>query len=346
MPRTGSTPSAAQSRRVTSYDVARAAGVSQSAVSRCFSDHASIAPDARTKVLAAARRLGYQPDALARSLITRRSGLIGFAVTNATLRHSPDIVHALCDRLRADGLLPLLTTLDEEADLAEVFPRLLSYRPEAIVSLAAVDVGSLGSARRAGVPVALVNRAAPPGEATVSVRCDHAAAVATLTRRLVAAGHRRLAFIAGPERAPVSDERCAGFRASLSAAGLDAKAIVHGAYSYEAGHTAALALCGEADRPDALVCANDAIAIGALDACRHVLGLSVPADLSITGFDDIAESGHPTRDLTTVRQPTAAIAERVAAALAACRDDPDLVAAGDHLIAGDICMRGSARMAP
>jgi DNA-binding LacI/PurR family transcriptional regulator len=329
---------------VTSYDVAEAAGVSQSAVSRCFSDHASIAPDTRTKVLAAARRLGYQPDAIARSLITRRSGLVGFAVTDATLRHSPDIVHGLCDRLRADGLLPLLSTLDAEFDLASVFPRLLAYRPEAIISLVGVDAALLRAAAKARVPVALVNRACPHGGATLSVRCDHAAAIEDLTRRLIASGHRRLAFVAGPEGAPVSEERRAGFVTAMRAALLSPAAVIHADYSYEAGHRAALDVCRGKDRPDALVCANDAIAIGALDACRHALGLSVPSDVSITGFDDIAESGHPTRDLTTVRQPTAIIADRVAAALSSHREAPEVTLSGTYLIAGDIRVRRSARL--
>ena len=289
--------------RATSYDVAELAGVSQSAVSRCFSPGTSISVRTRAKVELAAQSLGYSPNPLARSLITRRSGLIGLVVTTATLRHSPQIVHDLSDALQKAGLLPLLTTLEDENDIQRSLPHILDYRPEAIISLASVDGHALRSARDNGVPVVLVNRKAPRAAAS-SIRCDHANGVRNLVERLIATGHRRFAFIAGPRAAPVSEERRAGFEQALRAGGLTAVVTVHADYTYEGGHTAALELLRKASRIDALVAANDAMALGALDAARSGMGLDVPGAISVTGFDDIPESRRPTRLLTTVRQPT------------------------------------------
>ena len=332
-------------QRATSYDVARLAGVSQSAVSRCFSAGASISLRTRTKVEAAAHRLGYQPNALARSLITERSGLIGFIVTDRTLHGSPQIVHDLCDRLRAANLMPLFNTISDEGAVGDLVPRILGYRPEAILSLATVGHASIDAAARQGVPVVLVNRRAPDDTAAISIGCNQAQGIQDLTWRLVSAGHRRLAFIAGPKRAPVSEERLDGFRTAMRDAQLTAVDVVHADYAYAGGRAAALEVMHHRPAPDALVCANDAMAIGALDACRFDLGLAVPTAVSITGFDDIAESSHPTNGLTTVRQPTAAIADHVVAGFKALFDGVE----NAHLsrrFDGLIVDRTSARLGP
>jgi DNA-binding LacI/PurR family transcriptional regulator len=322
--------------------VARLAGVSQSAVSRCFSPGASIAPKTRAKVEAAARQLGYRPDPLARSLITRRSGLVGLVVTTATLRTSPQIVHALSDALAEAGFMPLLTTVALEADLGSDWQRMLQYRPEALVSLATVDAGFLAEAARRRLPIVLVNRVAPRGGAAISIRCDHAAGVDELTSRLIARGRRRLGFLAGPAGAPVSAEREAGFRRALKRANLMPAAMLASDYSYDGGYATTLALLADRDRLDALVCANDAMALGALDAVRVACGLAVPQQLAITGFDDIDEAGRPTRGLTTVRPPIDAMARLTVDALtAAVRGEP-AGAVASHLVPGLLVVRDTA----
>lgn len=331
--------------RVTSYDVAELAGVSQSAVSRCFSAGASISADTRRKVEQAAHRLGYRPNAIARSLITRRTGLLGLVVTDNTLKFSPAIVHDLCDALRAADFMALLTTLTDERDLGAFLPRILAYRPEAIVSLASIDRQLATAAARERVPFVLVNRTPPAGMRTASVGCGHAEAVHALARRLIAGGARRLAFLAGPRPAPVSMHRLEGFQHAMREAGLAPQWVEHADYSYDGGRRIALSILRKGRHPDAVMCANDAMAIGMLDACRHDLGFDVPGDISITGFDDIAESGHPTRSLTTIRQPTARIASAVTQALEVLTKRTPGASPRPVELPGEIIVRASARLA-
>jgi DNA-binding LacI/PurR family transcriptional regulator len=328
-------------RAVTSYDVARRARVSQSAVSRCFTPGKSVSPAMRARIEEAAAALGYTPNAIARSLITRRSGLVGLVVTDATLRSFPVILHDLSDALERADLLPLLVTLAHEEDLAKVLPRILHYRPEAVLTLATASRASIDYAAARGVPCVLINRAAPSTIAS-SIRCDQALGVRQLVERLLAAGHRRFAFLGGKQDAPVSEERLRGFRQALRRANVAPLAIEHADYTYEAGRVAASALLRARPRPDVLVCASDTLAIGALDAARVDLRLDVPRELSVTGFDDIAESGHPTRDLTTVRQPTREMAQAVVEALDSLRAGAPHVV---RLIPGELRWRGSAHAA-
>ena len=331
---------AAIAGRPTSYDVAQLAGVSQSAVSRCFSPGASISPITRKKVERAATSLGYSPNPLARSLITRRSGLIGLVVTTATLRYSPQIVHDLSDALQSASLVPLLTTVDDDNTLPTALAQILNYRPEAIISLATVANELINEAVAHKIPIVLINRSAPKLPVS-SIRCDHADGMRQLVETLIASGHRRFAFIAGPAGAPVSEERRQGFDDALRAARQSSRATIFADYTYEGGHAAALGLLAKHPRLDALVCANDTMALGALDACRGDLGLDVPGQISVSGFDDIAEGRRPTRRLTTVRQPTEEMARlAVAEVLNLSRGG---TMASHHIIPGSLLMRGSTR---
>lgn len=329
------------SARATSYDVARLAGVSQSAVSRAFRDGGSISPRLRARVEKAARELGYAPSLLARSLISRRSNLIGVVMTDLTARNYPDLLRLLGLEIQAAGNRMLLASVPNDAGGAAAAADLLAFHVDGLISSASLPGESLEACERQGVPVVLYNRA-PLGAHASAVACDHPAAMAGLFDHLMAGGLGRIAFIAGPERAPVSEDRLASVSGALAKRGLRIECLRHSDYSYEGGAAAARAIFAEEPAPDTIVCANDTMALGVLDALRHDLGLRVPDDVAVAGFDDVPQSAWPSYSLTTLRQPVrrmTQIAMRVLAERLAGEAGP-----GERrLLPAELRIRGSTR---
>lgn len=157
------------------------------------------------------------------------------------------------------------------------------------------------------IPVVLYNRTTPH-RWPARVGSDHTEAMAHLMQHLVHCGYRRPAFISGPPGHVVSEARLSGLRMSLAAARTDLACMVHADYSYEGGRGAAREVVRSATRPDVLICANDAMALGAMDTCRFELDLAVPEDIGVTGFDDIPTAAWPAYALTTLRQPRESLA--------------------------------------
>lgn len=289
-------------RRATSYDVARLAGVSQSAVSRAFSDGASVSPQMRARVQAAARRLAFTPNLLARSLIKQRSNIVALIVTEFTTRFTPHILYRFGVELQRAGLHLLLFTVAGESPDDTVMAQLLDYPLDGVVSCTTLSADQLERLRVRGVPVVLFNRAAPT-RAVASVCCDHVQMAAAIGRALFAAGHRRFAFVSGPRDAPVSIEREWGFVAALRELGVMRVRRIAGDYSYESGRVAGRKLGLSRRRPDAVFCANDTTALGVLDGLRVDACVRVPEDVSVVGFDDVPEAAQGAYRLTTVRPP-------------------------------------------
>jgi DNA-binding LacI/PurR family transcriptional regulator len=288
--------------RATSYDVARLAGVSQSAVSRAFRDGSSISPKTREKVEKAAIELGYAPSQIARSLITQRSRMIGVVITELTARNYPDVLRCLSDEIQATGNRMLLCTVPQDQQAAAGVADLLAFQVDGIISSALLPRETLAASDRRGVPVVLYNRASLSSLAS-SVACDHPAAMDGLVEHLVAGGMRRAVFIGGPETAPVSSDRLLGVRNAFAARGLTLERVLHGDYSYESGRELVLSHLAGANQPDTVICANDATALGVMDAYRFDLGVRVPEDVAVTGFDDVPQAAWPSYALTTLRQP-------------------------------------------
>lgn len=295
---------AAQPRpaRATSYDVAKLAGVSQSAVSRAFRDGGSISGGTRAKVEQAARELGYSPSQIARSLITQRSRMIGVVMTELTARNYPDVLRYLSDEIQATGNRMLLCTVPHDGEAAAGAADLLAFQVDGIISSALLPRATLEASDRQGVPVVLYNRS-PLSHLASSIGCDHSLAMDALIDHLMAGGLGRTVFVAGPENAPVSNDRLQGARNALAARGVELERVLHGDYSYESGRAVARDGLSGAARPDTVICANDATALGVIDAYRFDLGLRVPDDVAVAGFDDIAQAGWPSYALTTLRQP-------------------------------------------
>jgi DNA-binding LacI/PurR family transcriptional regulator len=295
-------PSGRRVIRATSYDVARLAGVSQSAVSRAFRKGGSISPDTRAKVERAARELGYSPSQIARSLITQRSRMIGVVMTDLTARNYPDVLHFLSREIQATGNRMLLCSVPQDAEAPAGAADLLAFHVDGIISSASLPRETLAAADRQGVPVVLYNRA-PLSLLASAVACDHPSAMEALVEHLVAGGLKRAVFIAGPETAPVSNDRLLGVRDALAARGLALERVLHGDYSYDGGRSIVTAHLGGRDRVDTVICANDATALGVMDAYRCDLGLRVPDDVAVAGFDDVPQAAWLSYALTTLRQP-------------------------------------------
>ena len=294
--------------RVTSAQVAALAGVSQSAVSRVFTPGASASARTAEKVRAAAEKLGYRPNVLARAMITGRSRIIGLVVAYLENQFYPVALERLSRVLQARGYHVLIFMADNDASLTDqVVRELLDYQVDGII-LASVAISNDIALRcaAAGIPVVLFNRG-QHGPRHNEVTSDNLAGGRAVARFLVAGGHRRIAHIAGWQGSSTGIERCEGFCAGLAEAGQVPLAVIDGMYDRATAMQAAHDLMARADPPDAIFVGNDHMAFGVIDVLRSGLALRVPQDVSVVGYDDVPLAGWPAYDLTTVRQPVEAM---------------------------------------
>ncbi len=290
-------------RRATAVDVARLAGVSQSAVSRCFTEGSSVSAEMRARVQEAARRLSYRPNAIARSLTTRRTNLVGVVMGDLDGPFQPYLFETLTRGLAMRGKQPLLVRGDPADALDGTAMAALDYQVDAVmVTAGSVSPRTIRGLMALGAPLLLYGRAVE-ADRVDSICCDNPLGARLVARALVAAGHRRIAYLGGRPTAFSEQERGTAFRAELAELGMPLVAVGEGDYGYDSGYRESLRLLAGPDRPDALFCGNDAMAFGALDAARTALGLRVPEELSIVGFDDVPMAAWPSFALTTVRNP-------------------------------------------
>jgi len=330
----------ATGRTVTSYDVARHAGVSQSAVSRCFTHGASVSKSTRARIMKAVDDLGYQPNAIARTLITKRSNLVAVIVAN--LGFNPEFTSVLSSLFAARGLNVLLFTLDHETDADRVVDQLWQYRVDGVVSAAQLSERHVAMLAKRRLPVVFLNRSYDT-IAVNSVCCDQAEGERWLVDRLVATGHRRFGIVSGPTESFVSRQRVASATGRLMQAGITAPTVIEGDFTYDGGRSAMRALASGGGVPDAVICANDMMAIGCIDEARHALGLQVPIDVSIVGFDGSAQGRWAAYDLTTVRQPTRTMVEAAIDMLAA-RVVDGTIGCEKRMLSGELVIGSSARI--
>lgn len=329
-------------RRATSYDVAIAAGVAQSTVSRCFVPDSQISPDTRARVQAVAVALGYVPNALARSLILRRSDMVAVIVTEFTLRTNPAIVSGIGRALAAHGRQLLLMAVEDDARARDAARNALRYPLDGLVVAAILEDSDVEPFLSRGVPVVFFNR--PVALPRVDrVATDHAGASREVASLLHAAGHRRYLCIGGPADWTVNQERARGLVDQLAELGTRDVPVVPSPPSYAGGREAFLNHLRTGRRPDAVFCVNDQLAFGVLDACRFDLGLAAPDGISVIGCDDVAEAGHQSYDLTTVRQDIERMAASAVELLLRRIETPD-AQARSLFLPGTLVRRGSARL--
>ena len=328
----------------TSYDVAQRAGVSQSAVSRCFRPGSSIAPKTRARVIAAARDLGYHPNAMASGLITKRSHLVAVVISNLTNLYYPEVLAELTRRLSERGIRVLLFALQAESEVDAMLDQVWRYRVDGAIIAARLAPEQLREFARRRVPVVLYNRFGE-AEAVPSVCCDSVGGERQLAERLVAAGHYVFGVITGPDDSYVSQERVRGALQRLHELGREAL-VVKGAFDYDSGNSGLRTLMTMTDRRlDALICANDLMAIGAIDCARTDFGINVPHDLSIVGFDGVAPAMWASYRLSTVRQPVRRMTEAAVFMLMERIEDFELPPEV-RTFAGKLIEGSSARLTP
>lgn len=325
---------------VTSYDVAKAAGVSQSAVSRCFTPGASVSKATRAKIMKAVDTLGYRPNAIARSLITQRSNMVAIIVAN--IGYHPELTAALSRCFTERGLHILLFTIEHERDADRVVDQIWQYRVDGVIAAVHLPRRHVETFAKRKMPLVFINRlyADVPSN---SVCCDQVEGERALVDRLLDAGHRRFGIVSGPSDSVVSIQRVDEARTRLEAAGIDTIAIIEGAFDYASGRRAAGTLAAELGAaPDAVICANDMMAIGCIDGVRFDLGLRVPEDVSVVGFDGLGPAAWASYDLVTIRQPLDAMVSAAADMLLARVENPAL-GAERRVFSGELVEGGSVR---
>ena len=332
-----------QAAKVTATDVARLAGVSQSAVSRVFTPGASASPKTAAKVRAAAEQLGYRPDPLARAMITGRTRIIGLVVAYLENQFYPLALERLSRALQERGYHILVFMAENSTEkVAEVVQELIDYRVDGIIT-ASVSMSNDLTARllALGIPVVNFNRGQDDPR-LIDITSDNIAGGRRATEFLIKGGHRRIAHIMGWQGSSTGRDRAEGFRQAMAAAGLTPVAMVDGMYNRDTAAAVARDLCRSPDRPDAIFVGNDHMALAVMDELRHDLGLRIPDDISIIGYDDVPIAAWPSYALTTIRQP---VNRMVAATVEAILGRIDGTNAPEKIrIDGPLMVRRSARL--
>lgn len=309
---------------VTLKEVAELAGVSRSAVSRTFTEGASVSTKTRSKVEKAAAKLGYSPNILARGLTTRSTKLIGLVSNNF---HNPiflEVFDLFTRKLQERGLRPLLVNLSDETDAGASVRMLRQYSVDGVLVASSTLPPAFSEAfKDAGLPVvnSFGRHSASPHVHVVgvdNVECGRIAA-----RELLGRGYKRISFLGGPESATSTEDRLAGFREVLSAApGIVFNHSFAAAYSFQAGRAEMQRLIAEGPPAEAYFGGDDVLSIGALSAIRDA-GLSVPDDIGFIGFNDMEMAGWENINLTTIHQPIRQIIDSSIELMVSMLDNPD-----------------------
>lgn len=295
----------------------------------------------RAKIMKAVDALGYRPNAIARSLITQRSNMVAIIVAN--IGFHPEFTASLSRCFSARGLHVLLFTLDQEADADRVVDQIWQYRVDGIIAAVSLPTRHIEAIQERRTPLVFLNRLSTDIPIN-SVCCDQVEGERMLVDRLLAAGHRRFGIMAGPADSAVSIQRVDEAVRRLRQAGVNDIEIASGMFDYDSGRAAMNELAARpGGAPEAVICANDMMAIGAMDAVRHDLGMRVPDDVSIVGFDGLALAGWACIDLVTIRQPVTPMVEAAIDMLLARVENFDL-ATEKRVFSGELVGGGSARL--
>ena len=299
-------------RAPTSHDVAREAGVSQSAVSRTFTPGASVSPEMRERIEAVALRLGYRPNRLPGIMRRGRSGIIAVVVGGLYNPFHTMTLDSFTRALAAAGKQTMLVRVEDDRDLDEAVGDLVSLRIDGVLSALSVSSQRIADILdRHRLPIVTLNSTIASAWVR-TVNSDNAEAGRQAAGLLHACGGTRFASIMGPAATLSHGDRASGFAAALRSLGISPLAAAHGGYDHNWGYEEATRLLERPERPDAVFCGNDLIAAGVVDRWAQA-GLTAPDDFKIIGYDNIPIAAWPSYALTTFDQNSDYMAERAIA---------------------------------
>jgi DNA-binding LacI/PurR family transcriptional regulator len=306
-------------RAVTIRDVARRAGVSLSTVSQVLNGRAGYASETtRDRVLEAARELGYRPNALARGLVTSRTGTLGVVITDITRGFFTQVVGSIEQVATRQGYSVLLACADGVQPEKTALETFLDKRVDGIVCMSSsveTSADHILQVTRLGVPLVVINRPLHTSELN-QIAWDDVEIGRRATEHLIGLGHRRIAHLSGtldPPSRRAAVDRVGGYKAALAAARLpiDRSLIVDGGFDYQVAFAACGRLFDREDPPTAVFAASDSMAVAIINAL-HRRHLRVPEDVSVVGANDDLFAVHVEPQLTTVRPPVVAAGRRAA----------------------------------
>lgn len=318
--------------RVTSHDVAAEAGVSQATVARVFSAPDKVALATRERVREAAARLGYVPNAIARSLKSQRTDIVG-AVVPAKSEYWQDVLTALSRRLAEQGKQLLLFPFADADHVEEALDSVEQYRLDGLV-LASSTIRPehlVRMMRRPNLRAVAFNQPAASGLLPL-VMVDNDAGARDLAEHVVAQGIGTATFVGTISSASTDQIRYRGASSALADHGIACPYVEAGGFSYDAGYKAAALILDGADRPDAVMGGSDEVALGLIDGLRTG-GLDVPGDVLVTGFDGLPQASWAGYDLTTLVQPIDVLVD---ATLAIIFDDARDAAQPERIVPGTL----------
>lgn len=314
----------------TADDVAKLAGVSRWTVNRAFKKEASISEKTREKVLAAAEELGYAPDLLASSLASDRSHLVALLIDDFANPHKLIMLRSLTQTLRTHGWDTLLVNTLSEQDASKALLNVSQRRVDAAVLIGTnFDDHALETALGAKRVRKLILFARTSEYSnTVSICCNDEISMNSVADFVLNKGYKQALFLAGPQSPSAHLERKETFlKRWLQVRGYEASCIDIPAYDAKLAY---LSISNYLDgmpieqRPDVIVCENDALAMGTIDAIRYKHCLRVPEDIAVTGYDNVPQAAGPAYQLTTYQQPIEKMAEALVQVLKGKEDGPEL----------------------
>lgn len=333
-------------RRITAKQIAKLANASQSAVSRAFLPNASISPQLKRRILKVAAEHGFRPNAMASSLITRQSRIVGLVMAYLDNLFYPYVLELLSKKLREEGYHVLLFLGDESGNADKLFNDIMQFQVDGIILASTVLSSNLSEqCMDYGIPVLMFNRFSENSEYASVVATDNFEGGRKVAHFLTGAGHQRISYLAGLEISSTNQERESGFLTGLKECGAKLYSRGISNYNFEQAKTACRAMfAGSASRrPDALFAANDHIGFAAMEVIRQEFGLRIPEDVSIVGYDNVPLAGMGAFNLTSVEQKYTEMVDVTVRTLLAQMGDRGVVPQ-KITISGDLVVRGSCRL--